>query len=173
MVNHQEYITQISKALAQIAAVLPRVNVKILLFPTEEIKRAVSTLYANVLRFMVRAMKWYTEGKFKHFITAVFRPAPLRFGDILEGVETLSKMIDELAVGASQAEQRNMHVLLQEIKRTMAGGYIWIAGRLHVLKFNRKPSSKFQNIFGCAKTNMRNPVLSDPLFHCLNDTTRP
>jgi hypothetical protein len=64
-------------------------------------------------------MKWYTEGKFKHFITAVFKPAPLRFKDLLEEIEACSQTVDQLAGGATQAEQRNMHVLLQEIRRNM------------------------------------------------------
>jgi hypothetical protein len=121
VLNHEEYITQISKAFSQIAAALSRVNVKILLFPTEQIQQAVSELYAQVLKFMLRAMKWYTEGRLKHFITAVFRPAALRFKDLLEGIESCSQTVDQLAVGASQAEQRNMHVLLQGIRRTMIG----------------------------------------------------
>lgn len=121
VLNHEEYITQISKAFSQIATALLRVNVKLLLFPTEQIQHAVSKLYAQVLKFMLRAMKWYTEGKLKHFITAVFRPAALRFKDLLEGIESCSQTVDQLAVGASQAEQRNMHVLLQGIMQTMMG----------------------------------------------------
>jgi hypothetical protein len=121
VLNHEEYITQISKAFCQIAAALPRVNVKILLFPTEQIQQAVSKLYAQVLKFMLRAVKWYTEGKLKHFITAVFRPVPLRFKDLLEEIDSCSQIVDQLAVGASQAEQRNMHVLLQGIRQTMIG----------------------------------------------------
>lgn len=70
---------------------------------------------------MIRAMKWYTEGNFKHFITGVFKPAPLRFKDLLEEIETLSHTVDALAVGAAQAEQRNMHVLLQDVNRKMMG----------------------------------------------------
>jgi hypothetical protein len=66
-------------------------------------------------------MKWYNEGKFKHFITAVFKPAPLRFQDLLEEIQTCSETVDQLAVSAGQAEQRNMHVLLQDMYREMMG----------------------------------------------------
>jgi hypothetical protein len=91
-------------------------NVKILLFPTDQIKHAISQLYAHVLEFMIWAMKWYAEGKVKHFIVATFRPASLRFKDLLENIESYTQAVDQLAVGASQAEQRSMHLLLQENK---------------------------------------------------------
>ena len=68
-----------------------------------------------MLNFTPRAVKWHIEDKFKHFITAVFRPAPLLFKDLVEEIEDCSRAVDQLALGASQAEQRNMHVLLEEI----------------------------------------------------------
>lgn len=121
VLNHEEYITQLSKSLSQIASALPRINITILLFPTSQIKHSVSTLYAHLLRFLLRAMKWYNEGKYKHFLTAVFRPTPLRFKDLLEEIQTCSETVDQLAVSAGQAEQRNMHVLLQDMYRGMMG----------------------------------------------------
>jgi transcription termination factor NusB len=121
VLNHEEYITQLSKSLSQIASALPRINITILLYPTTQIKHTVSTLYAHLLKFLIRATKWYSEGKFKHFITAVFRPAPLRFKDLLEEIRTCSETVDQLAMSAGQAEQRNMHVLLQDMYREMMG----------------------------------------------------
>jgi len=105
-------------------------NVKILLFPTDQIKYAISQLYAHVLKFMIRAMKWYAEGKVKHFIIAVFQPASLRFKDLLENIERCAQAVDQLAVGASQAEQRSMHLLLQEISRTMTGNVLGMETRI-------------------------------------------
>jgi hypothetical protein len=83
--------------------------------------QSVSQLYAHVLKFMLRAVKWYTEGKIKHIFVAAFRPAKIGFGDVLREVEQCSLRIDQMAIDASQAEQRNIHVLLLEIRRTMMG----------------------------------------------------
>ena len=107
-------------------------NVKILLVPTEQIKHAISQLYAHILKFMIRAMKWYAEGKVKHFIVAVFRPASLRFKDLLQNIESCAQTVDQLAMGASQAEQRNMHLLLEEIRRTMTGNILRMETRICV-----------------------------------------
>lgn len=92
-----------------------------MLYPTEEIRVAVSNLYAGVIRFIQRAVSWYAEGRLKHAISAIIRPYPLRFQDLLEEIEIFSQNVDELAVSASQAEQRDMHFLLLEMKRTMTG----------------------------------------------------
>jgi len=119
--NHEELVTQLSKALAQIAVVLPTANAKILLYPTEQIKRAISLLYAQIIKFIVRAMNWYHEGRMRHLISSVFRPATLRFQDLLEEIRSCSQNIDQLSMNASQAELRDMHFLFIEMKRMMAG----------------------------------------------------
>jgi hypothetical protein len=100
---------------------LPTANVKTILYPTDQIKAAVSTLYAHIITFMERALKWYNQGKFKHIISAVFNPFPLTFQDLLDQIGSCSQTVDQLAVSASQAEMRDMHFLLLEINRTMIG----------------------------------------------------
>jgi hypothetical protein len=119
--NHEDLISQLSKALAQIAAVLPRANMKLLLYPTDQIKLGMSKLYANIIKFIQRAINWYDGGKVKHAITAMFRPAPLRFEDLVNEISACSQTIDELALSASQAELRDVHLLLLEVRRIMAG----------------------------------------------------
>ena len=111
---------QISKALSQIDDVLPQINATMLLFPTDQIKHAVSNLYAHMMEFLQRAMKWYTEARIKRFISAVIAPVSLKFKDIFEEISSCSRIVDQLAVYASQAEQRDMHIRLVEIQRTLA-----------------------------------------------------
>jgi hypothetical protein len=114
-------IAQLSKALVQIAAVLPRANAKLLLYPTEQIKYAVSALFAQIIKFIQRATNWYSEGRAKHVITAILRPAPLRFQDLLDEITSCSEAVDQLAVSASQAELRDMHLLLLDFKKVITG----------------------------------------------------
>ncbi|CAG8954585.1 hypothetical protein HYFRA_00004502 [Hymenoscyphus fraxineus] len=90
IVDYQEYLPQHSKAMAQIAAVLPGVDIKVLRFPREEATHAGSALCAKYLQII-------------HFITPVFRPAPLRFNHILGKVDR-----DDIAIKASQAKQRDI-----------------------------------------------------------------
>lgn len=89
VLNQEELITQLSKTLTQIALALPRANVKMLLWPTPQIIREVSHLYAYIIKFLQRAISWYSEGRLKHLITAVFRPMPLRFPGCTRGNQQL------------------------------------------------------------------------------------
>lgn len=92
-----------------------------LLWPTPQIIREVSHLYAYIIKFLQRAISWYFEGRLKHMFTAVFRPMPLRFQDLLEEISSCSQTIDRLAETESQTTQKEMHFLLLEIKRAMTG----------------------------------------------------
>ena len=121
MVNQGELIAQLSKALSQIADALPRIEIKNLLYPTEMMKSAVATLYAYIIKFCQRAVGWYTEGKLKHVLTSITRPSALRFKDIVEEIAECSRRVDNLAVASAQAEQRDMHLLLQRVERMMIG----------------------------------------------------
>jgi hypothetical protein len=53
--------------------------------------------------------------------TSVMRPYALRFEDLVQSIERCSENVDQLAVCAAQAEQRDMHILLVEIKRRIIG----------------------------------------------------
>lgn len=154
MINHEEMLATLAKAFAQIATVLPRVRIKLLLYPTEQIKLAVSTLYAQIIKFMQRAMNWYLEGKTKHLISSIFRPVELRFKDLLEEIESCSQSVDQLAVSAGQAEQRDMHILLLEIKRNVLGTLLTPLVHCPLIKECREPSRELTPISRFATEDM-------------------
>ena len=72
-------------------------------------KQAVSVLYALIIKFLLRALEWYEEGKFAHAIHSITKPAALRYDDLLEDIGRATRSIADLAVTSSQAEQRDMH----------------------------------------------------------------
>jgi hypothetical protein len=124
IVNHEESIAQLSKALAQITTVLPKADIKLLLYPTERIKLEVSILYGHLMEFIQRAISWYEAGRVKHVLIAMFRPTKLEFQDISHKICCSSQAIDQLAATANQAELRDLHLLFMEFKRTMIGAQI-------------------------------------------------
>lgn len=73
-------------------------------------KKAVAILYAQIMQFMQRAAKWYSESKIRHAVGAIFKPFALSFQDILDDISIVSREIDRLAASASMAEQRGMHL---------------------------------------------------------------
>ncbi|KAI9781875.1 MAG: hypothetical protein M1839_005669 [Geoglossum umbratile] len=167
VMNHDELLAQLCKALSQIADALPRINLKLLLYPTERIKSAVATLYAQVIEFFRRAMNWYAEGKIKHVISSIIRPYALRFKDLVEEMENCSRNVDQLAVAAAQAEQRDMHLLLIDTKRIIIASLEnqAINSRLFLDSTRRICEIQFSQILTfAATTSLPNP--EESFRHC-------
>jgi hypothetical protein len=83
-------------------------------------KDAVAQLYAHIINFLIRAKDWYEEGKLRHAINAFARPAKLRYDDIIQDIEACRKEIDQLSTASAHAEQRDIHLELQELSRRQA-----------------------------------------------------
>jgi hypothetical protein len=107
--NHEDVITTLAKAIAEIAWTLPRVELQSVLYPTDRMKEAVTILYACILQFLIRARGWYEEGKRKRFIHSITRPVELRYRDLLDEITSNTLVIDKLATSGSQAEIRDLH----------------------------------------------------------------
>ena len=78
-------------------------------------KQAVSVLYALIIKFLLRALEWYEEGKIAHAIHSISKPAALQYDDLLEDIGRATRRIADLAMTSSQAEQRDMHHELQAL----------------------------------------------------------
>ncbi|TVY54373.1 hypothetical protein LCER1_G006832 [Lachnellula cervina] len=108
-VNQQKLISRLSSGLCQIAEVLPRAELIIRLYPIPGVRHLISNMYAHILRFLLRSLRWYQESKLSHLIHAITRPVELRFGDLVEEIRVLSSNMDNLALASGHAEQRDMH----------------------------------------------------------------
>jgi len=87
-----------------------------MLFPTEHMKLALAEIYAHTIRFFVRAQDWLSQNTFMRVVHSVTRPRELRYDDIIEDISMATTHFRNVAVTASQAEQREMHILLTEMK---------------------------------------------------------
>lgn len=112
--NHEESVHQLSKALCRFADCLPRQELKLVLYPSLQMQRAVAKLYAKLIHFMVHAMRWYQKSRPKRAIGAIFNPFALDFEEELNEVNELSRSIDEIATAAAQAELRAVHAKVDE-----------------------------------------------------------
>jgi hypothetical protein len=108
-------ISSLAKGLSQIGDCLPRLPLASLLFPTKMMKSAVAELYAYIIRFCIRAQDWYQEGKLRHMVHAITRPVELRYADLIEEIERCSRNVEGIALAGSQAEQRDIHVGVQDL----------------------------------------------------------
>ena len=103
-----------AKALCRIADSLPRQELASVLYPTKQIKQGVAQLYAHLMEFLVKAMKWYRESALKHIIHSITQPVGIRYKDILESIEDCSRNVDKWVIASAQAELRDMHTLQQK-----------------------------------------------------------
>lgn len=115
IVEHEKLGTTIVNGLCDVADALPRIELASILYPTTAMKQSIATLYAHILKFLVRALDWYDEGKIKHAIQSITKPAALRYNDIVSDIHRATESITKLAAASSQAEQRDMHSKLHAI----------------------------------------------------------
>jgi len=121
VVNQEKLLNTLSQGLCSIADVLPRLEQTVRLFPTEDIRRAVIVMYAYVLRFLIRSLRWYQESKRSHLIHSITRPTELRYDDLVQKICYLSRNIADLASASSQAEIRGLHLEQREFVSKQLG----------------------------------------------------
>ena len=120
MVNHEELVAELSKALYKISTVLPTIQGQFELYQNDEMVGAAEMLYLHLTTFFARALQWYTEGKLKHILKAFVQPYPLRFKDLMEKIDSCAQTIQQQATSSAQFEQRKIHMVLKEIREMLA-----------------------------------------------------
>ncbi|KAJ0115777.1 hypothetical protein J7T55_010600 [Diaporthe amygdali] len=120
VLNHEELLSEISKAIANLADVLPRTELHSILYPTARMQEAVSLLYAKIIEFVVKAIKWCKKGKARHAIAAIAHPFELKFKAIIDEITKRSRAVDELANAASKAEIRDLHFTVHQMSTSIA-----------------------------------------------------
>jgi hypothetical protein len=100
-------IVQLSKACSSIADVLPRTELSLILYPTNNMKEAVAMLYVRILKFIQHAMYWYKQSKIVHAWNAVTNPWALSIKNYVDDIGDQSRNVDNLASSAFKAELRD------------------------------------------------------------------
>lgn len=116
VVEHENVGTTVVTALCDIADSLPRVELATSLYPTDTMQQAVALLYAHIVRFLIRALEWFEEGKLAHTLHSITRPASLRYDDLIKEIQRDTQSITSHAVASSQVEQRDMHNEIRAIR---------------------------------------------------------
>lgn len=115
---YEELLAEISKAVSNMADVLPRTELHSILYPTTRMREAVSLLYAKIIEFIVKAIKWCKKGKLRHAFTAIAHPFELKFKAITDEITLRSRRVDELA-SAAKAEIRELHLKIHGMSTTL------------------------------------------------------
>lgn len=120
VLNHEELLKEICKAISNLADVLPRTELHSILYPTARMQEAVSLLYAKIMEFVVKAIKWCKKSKTKHAIAAITHPFELKFKPIIDDITRRSRGVEELANAAVKAEIRDLHFTVHQMHRSIA-----------------------------------------------------
>ncbi|KAJ5697453.1 hypothetical protein N7488_011137 [Penicillium malachiteum] len=119
VIEHKKTGSVITNSLLDIADALPRVQLVSSLYQTESVERMVATLYACIIKFLLRALRWYEEGSLKRALHAVTKPVGLQYDDIIDEMSRVTNSLMAEATAGSQAEQRDMHSELIAIRNTV------------------------------------------------------
>jgi hypothetical protein len=117
--NNEEQVANLSKAMTKIGNVLPRISTELDLYQDASMKSSFEELFANVINFFYRALKWYEGGSIKHALKSLTHPYALSFKDIVIQIDSSARNIESLASTLARVELRNIHALLKasEVER--------------------------------------------------------
>lgn len=114
MVNRSVLVKNLAKACSCIAEALPHTDLSLILYPTPAIREAVAQLYAAIVKFALRALRWYQKGKLAHVAAAIASPWALGFEEELAEVSRHARSVQELAQSAARAEMRELRFQVQQ-----------------------------------------------------------
>ncbi|KAK5050929.1 hypothetical protein LTR84_003488 [Exophiala bonariae] len=117
--EQENLLVTITEGLNQISDSLPRAEISARLYPIPRIKTALSKLYAIVIKFLIRAVNWYSEGKLVHTYHAITRPAALRYDGLIKQIREISDEIYEIATSGSHAALRDMHLKVRSMDKDL------------------------------------------------------
>ncbi|KAI1611001.1 hypothetical protein EDD37DRAFT_356873 [Exophiala viscosa] len=175
LVENEKLGTTIVTGLCEVADALPRSELALELYPTDAMRESVVALYTSILRFLTRALLWCEEGRVRHAIHAVTKPAALQYDDILAQIRQVNRSISDCATASSQAEQRDMHNKLRDVETTANYEFSEIRSRQ---KETQSTLGLFEDNTSSALTRMENHQLQvntdlvamTVLIHDLRDT---
>jgi len=109
-------VKSLAKSCTCIAEALPRADLSLILYPTMAMRDAVARLYAVIMRFITRSVRWYQQSRIKHILTSITSPWSLDYEPELREVEQHARSIDKLAQSSSQAELREAHFQIHQLR---------------------------------------------------------
>ncbi|KAJ8131882.1 hypothetical protein O1611_g1744 [Lasiodiplodia mahajangana] len=109
VVEHERTGTVVISALCDIADAVPSVELSLALYPTAVMRHAISLLYAHIVRFLIRALRYYEESGIMRAVHSITRPSALRYDDLIKLIRHDVEKVRRHAALSSQAEMRALH----------------------------------------------------------------
>ena len=111
--NHAHLVQKLSQAINKIGKVLPRAELSADLYQTDSMKAALSQLYACIILFFQRCVRWYNKGPLRRALSSIKTPFELEYKDLLDRVSLCSKTVEGISQAAARAELRLTRTLVE------------------------------------------------------------
>ena len=82
-------------------------------------KAEISRLYAHIILFFQKAVKWYNMGSARRAISSILHPFELEYQDTVEEIRLCSQTVDDIANAAGRAELRDVHITIQTLQQQL------------------------------------------------------
>ncbi|KAM7203901.1 hypothetical protein V8F33_001872, partial [Rhypophila sp. PSN 637] len=167
VLSHEEMVRNLAKACSNIADVLPRSNLSLILYPTAAMREAVARLYAAIIQFVVRSVTWYGQSRIKHMLTSITKPWGLSWESEACEVEQHARNVDKLAQSGSRAELREAHLQIHQVRSELQA----TRAEIKVLATNHSLQIRISNDLTSSKTMISHiqlgQILSLPFMQTL------
>jgi hypothetical protein len=109
-VNHRKIAEELAKALVDISEEVEICVSEAKIFPTEDMKKAISELYAHVFQFLRKAMQWYQSKSHHKLLNSMNSDFRTTFQDQLKDIQKLSARVSRRANIGTMAELRDFRI---------------------------------------------------------------
>lgn len=113
VVNHSELLTKFATAFSEIGEALNSALCSARLYGTADMQTHISELYLQIMRFLEKAVKWYSQSTLKRFVSSMGRPWTLSWKDNVDNIHALVAKVKDKSQTAMYAELRDTHVSVQ------------------------------------------------------------
>ncbi|KAG9854831.1 hypothetical protein KCU98_g2139, partial [Aureobasidium melanogenum] len=104
IINHGELLQKFTQAFVEIGDALNSATCIALIYGTIDIEATISQLYLQIMRFLGKAVTWYTKNPVRRMLSAIGNPWELKYKDCLEGIRTCVAKVNDHALRASYAQ---------------------------------------------------------------------
>src|SRR2546423_1198690 len=101
-------VSELSKALTKVGEVLPRAQIDATLYDTPWMRNAIARLYAYIMLFLQKAVKWYTMGSRWRALSSILNPYSSSFKEVVDEIKKSAESVDAIARTSGRAEVRGL-----------------------------------------------------------------
>ncbi|CUS12299.1 unnamed protein product [Tuber aestivum] len=163
VINHETAIKEVAKTLTRISGYLPQADLLSIMYPSDEMRIGVATLYAHIISFLQRATSWYRGGRLSHFFRALWNPFEVSFRELVDDIREQGKRVADLADVGHKLDTRVNRGLIEDLCKKVERVSALVGagqapdrrksmnGQVHCIQMTQREFFELQNRFWASK----------------------